>query len=251
MRLTKSEIQRLLLAGSTLSWQEANGKVRRLALADAKQRRLFAFLLSTDVRQPTELPKAFVTGLSTVYQAGDDPALSATVSPPSGSDSTGWRLQLIETKGFGGLNSWGGGTFRFEFDGESLLLEGPNASGKSSLVGAIVWALSGERPRDQADTRADEPRPVFTSNETLAGDWPPIATYPPDVADLRSPPSVYVKLTFQASDGSTASVERSLHDGGVKSVIDPAFDVPSVLIETGLLMPARFAKFASMRVVAR
>ena len=241
-RLTKSEIQRLLLQGSTVSWQEASGKDRGLALADAKQRRLFAFLLSTDVRQPTGLAKAFVTGLSTVYQAGDDPALLATVSRPSDSDSTGWRLKSVETKGFGGLNSWGGGTFRFEFDGESLLLEGPNASGKSSLVGAIVWALSGERPRDQADTKADEPRPVFTANETLAGDWPPIATYPPNVAHLQSPASVFVKLTFQASDGSTASVERSLHDGGVKSVVDPAFDVPSVFIETGLLMPARFAK---------
>ena len=213
-----------------------------MTLADAKQRRLLAFLLSNDVRQPTGLPKAFISGLSTAWEAGDDPALAATVSPPIDSDSTGWRLESIETKGFGGLNSWGGGTFKYQFSGESLLLEGPNGSGKSSLVGAIVWALSGERPRDQANAEADEPRPVLTAKETSAGDWPPIATYPPDVMGLRSPPSVYVKLTFRATDGSRASVERSLQDGNVTSVIDPAFDVPPVLIETGLLMPARFAK---------
>ena len=241
-RLTKSEIERLLLSGSDVRWQDASGKDQHQALADAKQRRLLAYLLSSNVRQPTGLSQVFVTDLSIAYEASDDPALTAAASPAVSLVSGSWRLKSIETRGFGGLNSWGGGSFPFDFDGESLLLEGPNGSGKSSLVSAIVWALSGERPRDQADSKAHEPRPVFAANDKPTGEWPPIASYPTSVADLQSPPHVYVKLTFQNSDGSIASVERTLDDGKVTSVIDPTFVVPPVLIETGLLMPARFAQ---------
>ena len=241
-RLTKSEIERLLLSGSDVRWQDASGRDQRLALTDASGRRLLAYLLTSKVRQPTGLPPAFVTGLSTAYEANEDPA-STTVASPAGAASTdSWRLKTIETEGFGGLNSWGGHPFSFDFDGESLLLEGPNGSGKSSLVGAILWAMSGERPRDQADVKAHEARPVFTANDKPAGKWPPIACYPPTVADLMSPAYVRVQLTFQSPDGSTAKVERTLDGGKVTPVIDPAFEVPSVLIETGLLMPARLAQ---------
>ena len=197
---------------------------------------------ASNVRQPTGLSQAFVTDLSIAYEGSDDPALTAAASPAVVSGSGSWRLKSIETDGFGGLNSWGGGSFPFDFDGESLLLEGPNGSGKSSLVGAIVWALSGERPRDQADSKAHELRPVFAANDQPAGDWSPIASYPTSVADLQSPPRVYVKLNFQNSDGTIASVERTLEGGKVTPVIDPAFVVPPILIETGLLMPARFAQ---------
>ena len=241
-RLTRSEIERLLLSGNDVGWQDAGGKKQRLTLADAKQRRLFAFLLSSNIRQPTDLPNAFVTGLSTTSEASDDPASTAATSPAAASGSGSWRLKSIETEGFGGLNSWAAGSFSLDFDGESLLLEGPNGSGKSSLVSAIVWALSGERPCDQTAAKAHEPRPVFAANDRPAGHWPPIATYPPSVSDLRSPPRVYVKLTFQNSDGSIASVERTLDGGKMTSVIDSAFVVPPVLVETGLLMPARFAQ---------
>jgi hypothetical protein len=40
------------------------------------------------------------------------------------------------------------------------LVEGPNGSGKSSLIGALLWALSGERPRDHANGDAHEAKPV-------------------------------------------------------------------------------------------
>ena len=241
-RLTKSKIERLLLSGENLDWQDAGGRNQHLTLTDPKQRRLLAYLLSSDVRQPTGLPQAFINDLSTTYEASDDPALTAAISPTDASVSGPWRLKSITTEGFGGLNSWGGGPFHFDFDGESLLLEGPNGSGKSSLVSAIIWALSGERPRDQANTKAHEPQPVFAANDKLAGDWPPIASYPPSEADLQSPPRVQVQLTFQNSDGSIAKVERTLDRGEITSVTDPAFAIPSVLIEAGLLMPARFAQ---------
>ena len=241
-RLTKSEIERLLLSGSDVRWQDTNGKDQRLALADAKGRRLLAYLLTSEVRQPTRLPPAFVSGLSRAYEANDDPASTTAAAPADAASADSWRLKTIETEGFGGLNSWGGHAFSFDFDGESLLLEGPNGSGKSSLVGAILWAISGERPRDQADAKGHEARLVFAANDKPAGEWPPIACYPPTVADLTSPARVRVRLDLRNSDGSTAKVERILDGGKVTSVIDPAFEVPSILIETGLLMPARLAQ---------
>lgn len=241
-RLTKSDIERILLSGKDLAWQDPNGRNQSLVLPKADQRRLLAFLLKSDVREPKWLPTEFVTGLSNAFEGSDDPALTSAVLPTAMPNVESWQLKSIETEGFGGLNSWGGGLFRFDFDSESLLLEGPNGSGKSSLIGAIIWALSGDRPRDQTYSNAHEPRPVFATNDRRAGDWPPIATYPPSVAELLSVPPVRVKLTFEDSNGSIASVERTLKAGNVSHSVDSIFSVPSVLIETGLLMPTRFAK---------
>jgi hypothetical protein len=216
-RLTRSEIVQLLLSGAAVPWLDVNKKKLSLELADAKQRRLFAFLVDSIVRKPVELSSDFVTALSAAYEATDDPAanqLSSSEKALSGP----WRLQSIETEGFGGLNTWQGGLFRLDFDQESLLLEGPNGSGKSSLAGAIVWALTGERPRDQTSGLPHEPRPVFSADDKPAGDWPPIACYPDSVPNLRLDPKVRVRLSLVTPGGLSASVERSLCAGRVSAV---------------------------------
>ncbi len=241
-RLTKSDIERRLLTGASVAWKDANEKNCQLVLGDPKERRLFAFLLGTKVREPTGLSQDFIDGLSSAFGGTDDPASTIAATTAAVSSAGPWRLQAIETEGFGGLNIWGGLPFHFDFDQESLLIEGPNGSGKSSLIGAILWALSGERPRDQSDSHAHEPKPVFGSNDKPAGDWPPIACYPPSAADLKSPARVRVQLTFQDPQAGVANVERTLNGGKLTTSIDPGFEVPSVLLETGLLMPARLAQ---------
>ena len=153
-RLTKSDIERKLLAGVGVTWHDANNKRSQLVLDDAKKRRLFAFLLSSKVREAKGLSDDFVTGLQRTYDAADAPAITGSAGIIAASCAGPWRLNSIETEGFGGLNIWGGPVFHFDFDQESLLLQGPNGSGKSSIVGAILWALTGERPRDQANSHA-------------------------------------------------------------------------------------------------
>jgi hypothetical protein len=240
-RPTKSDIERKLLTGASVTWKDANKKDCHLLLGDSKQRRLFAFLLGTKVRQPNGLPHDFIEGLATAFAGSDDPASIVTASD-SALPSTGpWRLQSIETEGFGGLNIWGGRPFCFDFDQTSLLVEGPNGSGKSSLIGAILWALSGERPRDHANSPAHEAKPVFGADGKPAGDWPPIACYPPSAADLKSPPRVRVRLAFQNPQGEVANADRILNGSKVSFTIDPNLAMPSILLETGLLMPARLA----------
>lgn len=241
-RLTKSDIEHRLLTGASVAWQDASEKSHALVLGDPKERRLFAFLLGTKVREPTGLSQDFIDRLLAAYGGTDDPASTIATTTAAGSSAGPWRLQSIETEGFGGLNIWNGPPFSFDFDQESLLIEGPNGSGKSSLIAAILWALSGERPRDQADSGAHEPKPVFGANDKPVGDWPPIACYPPSAADLKSPPRVRVRLTFQNPQSEVAKVERTLDGGDVTPSIDPGFEVPSVLLETGLLMPARLAR---------
>jgi len=237
-RLTKTSIERQLLSGESISWRDASKKRLQITLGEPEERRLFAYLLASRVREPAGLSDDFVAGLSTAFNGTDDPRTSL------GSISTAslegpWRLQSIETDGFGGLNTWKGPPFRFLFDGESLLAEGPNGCGKSSFIGAILWTLSGERPRDQTSEHAHEPRPVLGIDEKPAGDWPPIACYPLATVDLKTPPRVRAILTFINGQGKTATVERTLDGGTITTTTTPHFEVPSILIEAGLLMPAR------------
>jgi ATPase involved in DNA repair len=243
VRLTKSDIERKLLTGEFVAWKDANGRDSQFALSDPTKRRLFAFLLKTKVREPTGLSQEFIDGLSSAYDGTDDPASAITSATAVAPSAGPWRLQSIVTEGFGGLNVWGGPPFEYNFDQENLLIEGPNGSGKSSLIGAILWALAGERPRDQSDSYAHEPKPVFGSDDKPAGNWPPIACYPLSAADLKVPSHVSVKLVFQDPEAKVAKVERSLNGSKVTTITEPAgFEVPSILLETGILMPARLAQ---------
>lgn len=238
-RRTKAEIEQLLLSGGKLDWAEA-GKTASIQLASAEERRLASFLLGSHVRNPKGLPADFILGLKDTFDGGDDPAASMPSASASAAAAVSWRLARIETEGFGGINIWKGSTFAYGFDCESILIEGPNGSGKSSLVAAIVWCLSGQRPRDGGSAQSpQEAAPVFTSTGTTAGSWPPIACYPPDLKSISGTPSVWVKLTFRNGAGIEAHAERSLVGSTVKFTIDPSLTIPPVLLETGLLMPSR------------
>ena len=237
-RLTKLEIQRALLAGRELTWTSTAGKRESIELKEATQRRLLLYLLQSSVREPKGLPGDFITGLSSALAATNDPG-NEIDNTESTTRAGPWRLQKIETEGFGGLNTFGGAVFSHEFDGESLLLQGPNGSGKSSLVGAVLWAMTGERPREHMNTRPEEPAEVFDDDNRKIGTWPPIACYPDEPGGLTLDPFVRVSLTCVDTDGTFAVVERRLQKGRVSSVFDPALNAPDVLIETGLLMPSR------------
>jgi hypothetical protein len=239
-RLSKSDIQRRLLSGSKIDFKDAAGKNASLQLADAKQRRLFDFLLGSDVREPTGLTDVFISGLRNVYEDANDPATSQPSEESSGFNSSGpWKLHAIKAEGFGGLNTWKGGAFEFEFASDSIIFEGPNGSGKSSLAAAIIWALANERPRDQCDIGPSDSKPIYGDSGKPIGDWPPIACYPPSIAEATGSPTVRVKLTFKDPVGQEGTVERVLSNGSVSTNISANFTVPPVLIETGFLMPSR------------
>jgi energy-coupling factor transporter ATP-binding protein EcfA2 len=237
-RLTKLGIQRALLTGQEIAWTSAAGKRETITLGDPAQRRLCHFLLQSTNREAKGLSDHFVTELSDAHSAINDPAENHATSDMD--SLTGpWRLQQIETEGFGGLNTYQGRVFGLELAGESMILQGPNGSGKSSLAAAVLWAVTGERPRDHSNVKPEDRADVYDTDNRRIGTWPPVACYPNNAAALTANPHVWVALTFVDVSGATAVLERTLKDGAVTASVDPKLSLPDVLIETGLLMPSR------------
>lgn len=241
MRLTKSEIEQSLLVGKKIEWSDTTGKTMSIILDNPKQRRLFAYLLSSKIREVKGIPEDCIRGLASAYSASDDPATQQT-SKDSAAPSGPWRLHSVKIEGFGGVNAWKGTPFELELEGDSILLEGPNGSGKSSFTAAIIWALSGERPRDQTEGPSDEAKPVFDTANTKVGDWPPIATYPYEPAEIPFGPKVNVELTFTNPIGVFAVIRRELDGKEMTHSVAPQLNIPPILLETGLLMPSRLPK---------
>jgi hypothetical protein len=241
-RLTKTEIKQSLLAGKSIEWKDTAGKKVSIALESPKQRRLFAYLLSSTVREVKGIPEDCVSGLALAYTSSDDPATQQASTGGAAAQSGAWKLHSLKTEGFGGVNAWQGAPFELELEGNSILLDGPNGSGKSSLSAAIVWALSGERPRDQAEASSEETKPVFGMTNTKAGDWPPLATYPNELTEIMLAPKVSVELTFINQAGASAVVRRTFDGKTTTYLVDPQLSIPPILLEAGLLMPSRLPK---------
>jgi AAA domain len=239
-RLTKSDIEKELLTGAAVPWTDAAGKpATTIQLVTAKQRRLFAYLLKSKIRDVKGVPQAFIDGLAASHIAAGDPAAPSVQQTVNPSASGPWKIQALKIEGFGGVNIWNGKPFELTIDMESLLMEGPNGSGKSSLNAAIIWALTGERPRDQGDGSLDEAKPVFDQAGKRAGMWPPVASYPPDIESLKTLPNVSVEIVFSNASGMKASARRHFDGKTVTYTADPALQIPTILFEAGLLMPAR------------
>jgi len=177
-----------------------------------------------------------------------DPANVAAAAPTS-SDNKSWRLTRVEASGFGGLTIFGGKPFDLYVGGHNWCLEGQNGSGKTSLVSAILWALTGYRIREhegpvlERGLRED----VEGEDGKRIGTWPPLAAYPTKVADLQKSADVSVRLTFASNDNSTVTAFRRIvsapqGDPTSEEQIDPAIVDALRLAEIGILMPARITK---------
>ena len=240
-RRTRNEIERTLLDGVKLAWQDGTNR-RSIALDSSLARRLCAYLLTSGVRDAKGIPSTFLTGLVAAYNGTDDPAQIQAQTIPTTRVAGPWRLARIETQGFGGLNTWKGSSFAHDLREDSLLIDGPNGSGKSSFVAAIAWALTGDRPRDAIQVGSAHDRAaVFNPAGKAIGNWPPLACYPVDASSLSAQPDVRVKLTFRNPAGIEASAERSLSNGQVVAQFDPQLELPGTLIESGVLMPIRLS----------
>lgn len=238
--LSKTEVAKTLLSGMPLVWHKEK-KMQQIALTSAKARRLFQYILSSRIRESKGFPKSFLDGLAEAYSAGHDPAEATDSKESERWTTTVWKIHSIRTEGFGGINSWNGPPFHFVFDCQSHLLEGANGSGKSSLVGALLWALSGERPREASGDNSDSPNKVYDINNRVVGNWPPLATYPPHASELQSECRVSVAVTFKDKEGNSAVVERVWENGSSRQSCSSNFRIPPILLETGMLMPSRFS----------
>jgi energy-coupling factor transporter ATP-binding protein EcfA2 len=241
-RLTRAEIEESLLRGNLVSWSDGT-KRETLQLSTAAQRLVFKYVLESPVRLVKGLSATFIEGLKQAFEGTDDPGAISLSGVPPAATAGPWRLHRIESSGFGGINTWGGPPFSYDLDGESLIVDGPNGSGKSSFIGALTWAMRGERAREAgSDGPPHDHATVYDLRGVKTGAWPPLACYPDNVGDLLGSPAVQVRLTFKTPAGQQAALERTLINGRVTLTVDPQLALPPVLIETGLMMPARLAQ---------
>src|SRR5882762_2242713 len=228
MRISSHEIEERLLRGEALEWDDIKtAQKRTIHLALARQRRLLKVLLETSVRSVRALSPGFIQSLKDAYAGCANPGSNASAPillRPTPQNT--WVLHKIEAYGFGGLTQSGVSTFEYELGGTSACIEGANGSGKSSLVAAITWALTGLRASDQYGPTAtlSAPQPVLNASGQEIALWPPIAAYPSKPEDLSKSARVGVRLTFRdTSSGQEASCVRKLSAGKEVVTVDPAF----------------------------
>ena len=250
MGILLAEATGLLLAGKKLAWNKYNDhKAGSITLDKPEQRRLLEFLLAADSSKVASGDETLFADLVTAWENEDHDPAEAKAETGGKASTQSWRLDRVEAFGFGGLTIFGGKPFDLYVGGNNWCLEGQNGSGKTSLVSAILWALTGKRIREHegpVDERGER-EDVESDDGTKVGNWPPLAAYPTTIADLGKQAEVWVRLTFKAADGDTAKAYRRmvsppLGTAQLEEQIDDRLKAALRLAEIGVLMPARLAK---------
>ena len=255
MSLTFGQVSRSFLQGDEVSWN-ASGASRAgvVRLSEPGERRLFNFLLGSSPRSVAEGSETLFAGLISAWRDEESDPIPDLSEEAGASADEPWRLQILETTNFGGLNTYGGPPFRLEVEGDAWCLEGNNGSGKTQLASSIIWALTGNRihehdgPQMESGVRA----PVYDDAGTKIGTWPSFVTFPPTSRELTDTARVSVRLEFQNGSGERALASRELiapstGDPSIDAAVDSRLLESPELIESGLLMPARLGhiSFAS------
>jgi len=142
-------IERALLSGRPFAG---------ITLEFPAQRRLLRYLLDQPDLPSSPFPPSYLDGLKAAFLGDDETEKGGHevrgVSAMDAADKATkvqW-LSRIETRSFGGLNALNGEPFILDISREGVCVEGSNGRGKTSLVSAIVWALTGHRPIPQNST---------------------------------------------------------------------------------------------------
>lgn len=251
MAYSLSEITSKLIGGKKVSWAANSGKsTGSCELITPGSRRLFQYLLSLPGETIATPSDTLFQPLMETWDKQHDPAddLKDEVNVrPTGP----WSLVRVEAENFGGLNLHGGAPFVLRITDTHLSLEGYNGSGKTSLVSAILWALTGYKAlkQDAPVLETGMREAVYDSSGKKVGDWPPMVVYPMKLLDLRQTACARVRLEFEGPNGEVAVAERRLMspengEPTIEAEIDSALLTAPQLVEAGLLMPARLPHVA-------
>ena len=127
-----------------------------------------------------------------------------------------YMLNSVECTSFRGIAP-AGERLLFMFDGKSNLIYGPNGSGKTSLLGAVIWVLTGHAMSDahiESDTAPVHNVPKSDGKGTKITNWPVVATLPDGKITKDTIQECSVRIKLVSSDGSsTLHLRRSIADG--------------------------------------
>jgi AAA domain len=150
------------------------------------------------------------------------PELPTLPARPANANSRRLRLKKLQAHRFAGLHKFGTPdaapqNYTHEFRSSLTLFEGRNGSGKTSLLNAIIWALTGQmlRPQREPETAEDFDcwvSPADSNDEHTAHKLSPL-TPMPNVEQYRPdrawvPADTWVELTFVDETGTELPVIR-------------------------------------------
>ena len=138
------------------------------------------------------------------------------IAPEAPEQPDEWHLTRLQCESYRGSGP-PGETIDFPFDGRSTLIYGPNGSGKSSLLGAVVWALTGKAFTDSADDVTQvllhEPSNKGEKKGSKIREWHVAATLPEkDPKSVTEACRVELELSC-ANNSRKLYIRRTLSDG--------------------------------------
>lgn len=186
------------------------------------------------------------------------PVLQALPARPANSNARRLLLKKVEAHRFAGLHKFGTpaaapANYVHEFTSPLTLFEGRNGSGKTSLINAIIWALTGEILRPQREPEAaDDDFECWVSPEDHGGEatahrlspvtpMPNVAQYRPDQAWV--PADTWVELTFADESGAVLPPIRRSQSRSPKGKLEemaPDFTglaIDPIALRIGTIMP--------------
>lgn len=174
------------------------------------------------------------------------PAMAETKTNPK-QKKRSLTLVKVEAHRFGGLHAFSDGgrppkSFIFEPAKPITLLEGWNGSGKTSVLNAVIWCLTGQLLRPQR--KPEETEEEFACQIQLNDSSPatehkltpvtplPDKRFPPDLSREKLPLDTWVELTFADEEGNQFAPIRRTQTRTVKgAVTETSADIASLGID--------------------
>jgi len=166
-----------------------------------------------------------------------------------------YRLGHLECTSIRGLAPVGE-SVDYDFNGKSNLIYGPNGSGKTSLVAAVIWILTGITVSDaheSSDVSSVHGVPTSSGKGKKIIDWPVIATLPKDGITKNTIPACSGCIELVSSgDDTKLYLRRSIADG-LESSLDgdewsecndlTQFGIEPLDLQMSLHAPTTFGRF--------
>ena len=199
-----------LLRGDPLSLSSGKLVVEKLG---PTAKRLLGLLWSSRNELGTRKPADQATHVRALYTSVSEQLLAGVVGDstpavPPVAPAPRWRLDHLVCQSVRGIAPFGE-TFEFPIGRESVLIYGPNGTGKSSLVNAIGWVFTG---RVATDCESDSETITLYAPAKAGGrptklcDWPVANTLPHGSDPKRVKPNYTAVLVLKSEDG-----RRTLH----------------------------------------
>lgn len=185
------------------------------------------------------------------------PELPSLPARPANAKNRRLRLKKLEAHRFAGLHKFGTPdaapqNYVHEFTSPLTLLEGRNGSGKTSLLNAIIWTLTGEMLRPQREPETAEDFDCWVASANGSGErtghklssvtpMPNVEQYRPDQAWV--PTDTWVALTFVDETGAELPTIRRSHSRSPQGKLKETppnlsvLGIDPIAVRIGTIMP--------------